>query len=132
NDGCGNTLDCGNCPFTVGDVGCTNNQCDCPDACATLECGDVYNPLAPVALQLHCNGKCGRCAFGGSCPDWPASQPNGCNCPIPVIEAIFCENRDCGSPCNPGTDIVCGSCSIIEFCNDYGWCDTFTIGPAQP
>ena len=113
-DGCGNTLECGNCGENQScndDGECIDDAC-IPDTCDNLgiECGSVSN---------NCEGTldCGGCGANQSCND------NGqCidNC-IPQT----CENLGmvCGSINDAcGTLVTCGTCNANQSCNNNGQC----------
>jgi hypothetical protein len=95
-DGCGNTLDCGEC-CTPKDI-CLDNDCgtvddgcggtlDCPPCCTPLDCTTVGT--CGTGLSDNCGG-----LIDCPCPEEPPAQP-----------PVTC--KGVGEKCDPDADVCC-------------------------
>lgn len=104
-DGCGGTLECGECTGTdTCGGGGIPNICDCePLDCSGAECGSLDNGCGATL-------DCGVCPMGLSCSD-----TNECEC-----VRSGCGTDGCGTIVRCGATEVCGGCTAPEVCGGGG------------
>jgi hypothetical protein len=107
-DGCGGTLDCGDCelPQTCGGSG-ERNRCGCtPQTCSSLaaECGIISDGCGAVV-------DCGACTAPERCG---LEAPNICSCRPTTCAA---QQAECGTISDGcGGTLTCGSCGLGALC----------------
>jgi hypothetical protein len=129
-DGCGNLVQCGDCPEgqSCGGGG-TRGRCGAPDAgsCAPLTCNEQNIGCGPAGDGCGNLIQCGVCPEGQTCGG--GGVPNQCGLP----DAGYCTAQTCAQlqvGCGPTGDgcgdlIQCGSCLLPQTCGGggvYGQC----------
>ncbi len=127
-DGCGNTIQCGNCtaPQTCGGGG-QPSQCGGSMGCVPKTCASLGINCGPAGDGCGGTIQCGGCTAPQTCGGGGmASQCGGTNNCVPKTCATL------GYNCGPAGDgcggqLSCGACTAPQFCGGGG---TSICGPA--
>ncbi len=121
-DGCGNVIDCGDCPVGQSCGAGGPNRCGAP--CTPVTCQQLGIQCGPAGDGCGNLLQCGACPMGQSCGG--GGTPGVCGAPPDM--ALPCQPLTCqqqGLACGPAGDgcgnvIDCGTCPMGQTCGGGG------------
>lgn len=117
-DGCGGTLDCGQCAAgeTCGAGG--PSRCGGPSTCAPTDCSTLGAQCGPAGDGCGGVQQCGDCPAGQTCGAAGPSQCGGETCAPTTCAALGAECGAAGDGC--GGVLACGDCPAGLICGGGG------------